>query len=471
MTKPSFGIDFGTSNSSVAMVHDDEAEVLELDSANDSPRSLPSLLYISRDGDCIVGRSAANTFIEKNVDREVLVQQVDLGISIEGYVGGEGDNDYGQNPRRDNSDVTEAVRARAMVEVNSPGRLFQSLKTSLRLREFKGTEVFGTHYQIEELTAMILRKIKAKMDEAAGEPVERAVFGRPVRFSTRDEEDKTAEERLRRAAELVGFKDIVFFYEPVAACVEYAIRTEARQRLMVVDIGGGTFDVCIMEFGGSLGAAARLAESKILGVSGIPVAGDAIDREMTRVKIFPCFGSKSRYGPSNLPVPQYLYNQLLDWQNLYKLNTEETINWLIAMQVSSTEPEKIRALRGLIQRNFGYPLAREVEAAKRRLSEELETSIQLHKQEIRISEHLERGEFAHIIEDMLEDMEDTIAEAEKAAGVGAGDIDYVLTTGGTSLIPAVRDMLIKRFGAEKLHQRDTFTSVATGLAIVARYLD
>lgn len=464
------GIDFGTTNSSAAIITDEGIRVLELDKDNDNPESLPSLLYISREGERIVGRKAATTFIERNVDREVVVKQVDLGIHIHGYVGGEGDNEYGSAPRKDGSEHMEAVRARAIVEVNSPGRLFQSIKTSLRLREFRGTEVFGRPYQIEELTSLIIRHIKDSLDEAAGGPVRTAVFGRPVRFSKHEEEDRVAERRLETAARLAGFRDVVFFYEPVAACVEYAVQTDRRQRLMVVDIGGGTFDVCIMEFGKAADPAARLAESRILGIAGLPVAGDAIDREITRAKVFPLLGSKSRYGPSVLPVPQYVYNSLLEWQNMYKMNTEETINWLIAMEMSSDQPERIRALRSLILRNYGYPLAREVEAAKKRLSFEEVTSIAISNHDLNLAERIERSECAHIIEDQLADMLATMIEAERTAGIKPADLDFVLTTGGTSLVPAIRQMLVDRYGAEKLHQRDTFTSVATGLAVVARYL-
>ena len=180
MAKLSCGIDFGTTNSSVAVTDGTMIRVLDIDPENDIPTSLPSLLYIARDGERIVGRAAADTFIERNVDREVVVRHVDLGVYIQGYVGGEGDNTYGQVIRKEGVDVPEAVTARALVEVNSPGRLFQSLKTSLRLKEFRGTEVFGTHYQIEELTAEILRRMQTAADEEAGEPVDSAVFGRPT---------------------------------------------------------------------------------------------------------------------------------------------------------------------------------------------------------------------------------------------------------------------------------------------------
>jgi hypothetical chaperone protein len=470
MAKLHCGVDFGTSNSSAAVSEDAGTRVLELDPANDSPRSLPSLLYISRQGEFIVGREAADAFINRNVDREVILKQIDLGINIEGYVGSEPDKSETYRPREDTMvELREAVRAHATVEIDSPGRLFQSIKSSLRYQGHRGTEVFGHRYQIEELTAVILKRIKESLDEAAGESVESAVFGRPVRFAHNDEEDALAEHRLEAAARMAGFKNILFFYEPVAACVEYATTTEERQRLMVVDIGGGTCDVCVMEFGGAHGAAARLAESRILGVSGVPVAGDAIDREILRAKIFPRLGSRARYGPSNLPMPQYLYKSVADWQNLYKLNTEETINWLKAIESCTNDPKAILALRTLIRRNLGYPVVREVEAAKKRLSFDLETTIDIHREEIDIEERLERSEFAHIIEHSLSEMERSILEAESAAGVDPKSIDKVLTTGGTSLVPAVRTMLEERYGHERLLPRDTFTSVATGLAVVAKY--
>jgi hypothetical chaperone protein len=464
------GLDFGTTNSSAALVKDGAVRVLELDPANDRPASLPSLLYISNDGDHIIGRAAANAFIDRNVDREVVVKQVDLGITIEGYVGAEPDKDEGYRPRVEGDNPQEAVRAKAMVEVNSPGRLFQSIKSNLRHRSFTGTEVFGQHYQIEELVSYILAPMKEAVDAAAGRPVDSVVMGRPVRFSRTEEENALAEERLRRAAHIAGFNHVMFFYEPVAACVDYAVAAERKQRLMVVDIGGGTCDVCIMEFGGAHGAAERLAESRILGVGGVPVAGDAIDRQILRKRVFPQLGSKSRYGPSNLPMPQYLYNSIADWQNLYRLNTEETINWLIAVEADCNQPEAIRSLRTLIRRNYGYPLMRRVEQAKRQLSDELEAPIELREHDMSVDVELTRQEFTDIIENVLEDMLESIVEAEKSAGLGPGDVDYVLTTGGTSLIPAVRKMLIDRFDEERLLQRETFTSVAAGLAVVAQYV-
>ncbi|NLN92076.1 MAG: Hsp70 family protein [Candidatus Hydrogenedens sp.] len=469
MTRLFCGIDFGTTNSSAAVATDKAVHLLPLDAVNDSPTSLPSLLYLSQNGEVIVGREAANTFVARNVDREIKTEQVQLESLIPAFVRAEPDKTEAYNPLFEDPNIVEAVDAKITVEVNSPGRLFQSLKSLLSQSSFSFTEVYGIKYQMEELISYILKKMKDAVDDYAGYSVESAVFGRPVRFSENDADNELAERRLRVAASLAGFKEVVFFYEPVGACVEYAAGTQANQRVMVVDIGGGTCDVSIMEFLDKPEIADRLASSRVLSVAGTPVAGDALDKAIIRSRFFPLLGSHARYGPSRLPMPQHIYHQVLDWQNLYKFNTESMINWLLAAEVSSTHPEGLKALRMLIQNNYGYLLSKEAEAAKKRLSTDTSTAITVDASHIHLRDELKRDDFAEIIETMLGKMYGCILEAEKAAGLGPDDLDFVLTTGGTCLVPAVRSLLEKRYGTDKLRKRDSFTSVATGLATVARY--
>lgn len=469
MTQLFCGIDFGTTNSSAALTTGNTVHLLSLDAANDSPTSLPSLLYLSKDGEKIVGRQAADTFVARNVDRQFKTEEVSLETLVPAFVRAEPDKTEAYNPLFDDPDVVEAMDARITVEVNSPGRLFQSLKSYLGQSSFIYTEVFGVKYQIEELISYILKVMKEGVDDYAGYSVESAVFGRPVRFSEKESDNELAERRLRTAASLAGFKDVVFFYEPVGACVEYAADSQADQRVMVVDIGGGTCDVSIMEFLDKQDMADRLATSRVLSVSGTPVAGDALDKAIIRNRLFPLLGSRARYGPSKLPMPQYIYHQVLDWQNLYKFNTETMINWLLAAEVSSNYPEGLKALRVLIQHNYGYLLSNEAEAAKKRLSSDITTHITVDASHLHLRDELKRDDFTEIIESTLDKMYHCILEAEQMAGLGPEDLDFVLTTGGTCLVPAVRSLLESRYGSKKLRKRDSFTSVATGLATVARY--
>lgn len=466
------GIDYGTTNTSVAIAKKNgQVQVIELDEANAPSTSLPSLIYISADGSIVTGRKAANLFIQHNVGREVKMQSEETGIEISAISRAEPDKSEFYNPNLMDPDVLERISIKTLVDVNLPGRLFQSLKTKLKFVDFKGTDVFGKQYQIEELVSLILKRCKEKAEQYIGDTIDVAVVGRPVFFSHNKFEDEIAERRLRNAGLIAGFKDVVFFYEPVSASVEYISTTSTEDQLvMVVDIGGGTCDICIMKFESAETVEERLKKSTVLSVSGDTVAGDMIDKEIIRKRLFHYFGSNAKYGPTHLPLPKNILNVVLDWQNLYRLNTEETINWLIAVETFSNQPEAIRALRTLIQKNCGYPLALAVENAKKELSYQEQSEIRFQFGELNIQETINRDEFSKIIEDILGQIRALLIEAEQKAGVKPDDIHLVLTTGGTCLIPAIQRMLKERYGSQKIISRDTFTSVAHGLAIVSRYL-
>lgn len=468
----SCGIDYGTTNTSVAVVDGNEQiQVLELDKENNPSTLLPSLVYIGADGTIFTGRKAANAFIQHNVGREIILKSQDTGIEIPIISRGEPDKSEFYNPNLMDPDLLESISIKTQIDVNLPGRLFQSLKTNLKYINFRGTDVFGKHYQIEELVSLILKRCKNTAENYVSNDIDVAVLGRPILFSTDNFEDEIAERRLRNAALIAGFKDVVFFYEPVAASIEYISTASSKDQLvMVVDIGGGTCDVCIMKFEAADTLEERLKHSTILSVSGDTVAGDMIDKEVIRKKLFHYFGEKVRYGPARLPLPKNILNVVLDWQNLYRLNTEETINWLIAVETFSNQPEAVRALRLLIQKNCGYPLALTVENAKKELSFQEQSTINFQYEDLQILETINRDEFCIIIEDILEQIQSIIVEAEEKAGVKPNDINLVLTTGGTCLIPAIQKMLKERYDAKRIISRDTFTSVARGLAIVSRYL-
>ncbi len=466
------GIDYGTTNTSVAIAKENgKTQVIELDDANTPSTSLPSLVYIGADGSILTGRKAAHVFIQNNVGREVIMQSEETGMEISIISRAEPEKSEFYNPGLIDPDVMETISIKTQVDVNLPGRLFQSLKTKLKFTDFKGTDVFGKHYQIEELVSLILKRCKEKVEEYMSDTVDVAVLGRPVFFSQNQFEDQVAERRLRNAAMIAGFKEVVFFYEPVSASIEYISTTTPNDQLvMVVDIGGGTCDICIMKFQRAETLEERLKRSTVLSVSGDTVAGDMIDKEIIRKRLFHYFGSTARYGSKRLPIPRNILNVVLDWQNLYRLNTEETINWLVAVETFSDQPEAIRALRLLIQKNCGYPLALVVENAKKELSFQEQVKIQFCYEELNIEETINREEFSKIIEDILGQIQTLIVEAEQKAGVKPDDISLVLTTGGTCLIPAIQKMLIERYGLQKIISRDTFTSVARGLAVVSRYL-
>lgn len=127
----------------------------------------------------------------------------------------------------------------------------------------------------------------------------------------------------------------------------------------------------------------------------------------------------------------------------------------------------LEALLALIQKNYGWDLFQEIERAKIVLSSDTATRLQFKRETIKIDEPLSRKQFEAIIAGRLRGISDEIDQTLAAAGVTAEEIDVVIRTGGSSLIPAVQSLLERKFGAGKVNQQEVFTSVVTGLALAA----
>ena len=162
------GLDFGTTNSSAAVYDGTRVRLLNLDPINNSPTVMRSTLFITRAGVPSIGREAINRYQEGNVGREIEYEWRYIGDA--------------EVTLADVGTVMQALYA--VVDANTPGRLFQSLKTHLRDRSFTGTDVFGTRYSIETLIAVVLRIILQRVEEELGSPVTSMVLGRPVHYST-----------------------------------------------------------------------------------------------------------------------------------------------------------------------------------------------------------------------------------------------------------------------------------------------
>ena len=172
-------------------------------------------------------------------------------------------------------------------ESGGQGRLVQSIKSHLASELFSGTSAMGRHYRIEDLIALFLRKLREAVDTDLGR---RAVVGRPVRYwgaeTLADEERALA--RMRTALALAGFDDVTFEYEPVAAAHRYAAGLDHEELVVIADFGGGTSDFSVVRVG-----AGRPAE--VLATSGVAIAGDSFDaRLVDHVIVAPALGRGQR---------------------------------------------------------------------------------------------------------------------------------------------------------------------------------
>lgn len=438
------GLDFGTTNSSAAVYDGSRVRLLALDPVNNAPAIMRSTLFITRDGAPFIGREAIDRFTNANVGREIAYEWRYIGEA--------------EVTLADVGTVLQSLYA--VVDANTPGRLFQSLKSHLRDSSFTSTDVFGTRYTIEALIGVVLRVIIARIEAELGAPVTSMVIGRPVHYAVDPQLDALALTRMRHACEQAGLPPFTFLPEPTAAALSYAANVQHEQHVLVFDFGGGTLDVTIMRVD-------RHGRRDVLATDGVPIGGDLMDRRIVMGKLLPHFGAGATLGPRRLPLPAVLLDHLSEWQSIVDLTQPRYLRIIDEAISTSDKPGNLRALRTLVRENYGLPLYEEVERAKVRLSDTPATTITMDVPGIQFAERIERWDFERLIGPDVRAVAACIDRALAAAGMAYQHIDVVLRTGGSSRIPRYIRMLAEKFGAEKLQEMDVFTGVASGLAIAA----
>jgi hypothetical chaperone protein len=352
------------------------------------------------------------------------------------------------------------------------GRFIQSLKAYLADRTFEGTGIGTQHYTLEKLIALIGRHLSEQLGFASWPSPRRIVLGRPVHFSNPPdpELDTFASERLLTAIRLAGFDEIVFEYEPVAAAYAYEARLRRDERILIGDFGGGTSDFTIIIVGPGVRQRGRRA-SDIIGTDGVPIAGDAFDKRIIRNLVAPRLGMGGEYlSPPNkfLPVPIWPYERLERWHYLSFLKSPSTLEMLERIRRTASTPERLDAFLLLIRNGLGYQLHQAVQRTKFELSTVEEAEFSFASGPVTIRKRVTRADFERWIAEELASMSDCVDRLMTASGLASADIDRVFLTGGSSFVPAVRRIFVERFGDEKVTGGEELTSVATGLALRAR---
>jgi hypothetical chaperone protein len=351
------------------------------------------------------------------------------------------------------------------------GRLIQSLKSYLSDRTLKGTAVFGRQRTVEELISRILGDLRRYAEGRFSIPVTYAMVGRPVRFvGSETQEDETfALSRLRDAFTQAGFERIDFEMEPVAAAYAYESTLDHDELILIGDFGGGTSDFSLLHVGPGVRKRGRKPED-LLGNSGVGLAGDAFDARIVRKLVSPALGSDSFARSLNkvLPaVPAWIYANLERWHYLSFLRTSNVMEILKSARLRALEREKIEALITLIDEDLGYQLHQAVQRVKYELSRADRAQFHFRDGSMDLNIAVTRGEFESWIAEDLQTIENCIESLLKASGIDRRQVDRVFLTGGTSLVPAVRRIFAARFGEDRIRTGDEFVSVARGLALRA----
>lgn len=349
-------------------------------------------------------------------------------------------------------------------ESGSGGRLMLSVKTLLPEAKFDYTMVSG-HGRLtaEDLVSHFLKIFKERAEKQFSRQFEGVVLGRPIEFT------ELAVSRLEKAARSAGFKQIVFWFEPVAAALGYEATATEDELICVVDIGGGTSDVCIIETSAERSHSPdRLNDIKAVG--GVYKAGDELSAQIMRHKLAPRFGAGSTYHSlgKTLPFPTHLIYKLSKWHRINLLNNASDKETIQSIYPSSDRPEDVRRLLNLIDHHYGFELFQAINEAKKNLSDSKRATVKFRP--LDLSEEIRIGEFEAMIGDAAREIECSIHDTLKAASVKPSDIKRVLLTGGTSQVPLLSRTVTNIFGEEKILRPDFFSSVATGLGYAASRL-
>lgn len=443
------GMDFGTTNSGMAVYNGRSVNILPLDPDNANPRVIRTALYITNEQEIFVGRTAVNQYLDHHLGRPVRTKKVWIGeIEIFG-----GDMYY----------VTDAY---SWVDVSSPGRLLLSVKTRLRDQDHPGTIVGQFFYSLEDLVALYLQTTRVRAEKLLGQELKEVVLGRPVRFAADPEHDRLAQGRLLQAAFRAGYERVYFQYEPIAAAYSYETTLDTAQNVLVFDFGGGTLDLTVMRLGDP-------KTRRVLATGGIPIAGDVFDEMVVREKMPRHFGEGTLYGSRNkaLTIPKWIYDNFSNWQTLLELQTAENRRMLREIAQTAQRRHEVEALLSLVSTNYGLKMYDVVEQAKRQLSEHRGAEIRLDGPDFKVRDFITRSEFERIIKRHIEAIEQHVAETVAASGLRPEQIDVVIRTGGSSQIPVFDEILRRHFGDEKVRSVDTFSSVTAGLGVIAHEIE
>ena len=369
------------------------------------------------------------------------------------------------------SDAAEAGPWAIQRYIDDPGdcRFLQSLKTFAASPYFQNTYLFAQKYSFEDLLEVFFKRVHFHAGEALTPLPRRLVVGRPVTFAGGAPDAELAMARYRTALQRFGFEEILFVYEPVAAAFFFARTLKKKAKVLVADFGGGTTDYSIMQFDVAEGGIRAIP----LGHGGVGVAGDTFDYRIIDHVILPHLGKGGRFQSMGkvLDLPSSAFASFGRWNLLSVLKTSEEFKELRRTLRFCLEPEKIQRFIDIVDDDLGYPLYRAVSAAKARLSSADQTTLEFAPLGRDFCARIERTAFEKWIAEDLARMEHALDETLAKAQLEDAAIDKVFLTGGTSFVPAVRNMFVERFGAERIDSGDELLSIANGLALIGERED
>lgn len=407
------GIDFGTSNSTVGWLRPGQDSLLPLE---DGKITLPSVIFFNTE------------------ERRPVYGRLALHEYLEGY----------------------------------EGRLMRSLKSLLGSKLLKSeTTVLGSALPFKDLLGFFIGELKKRAENQAERAFEEVVLGRPVFFVDDDPAaDQEAQNTLVAVAHKLGFKEVSFQYEPIAAAFDYESSLAREELVLIVDIGGGTSDFSLVRLAPERHHLAD-RQGDILATGGVHIGGTDFDKQLSLAGVMPLFGYGSRM-KSDAFMPTSYHLNLATWHTINALYAQKTQLALQNTRYDIVDATGIDRLFGLIEQRAGHWLAMQVEESKIALSEQDARPIDLSRVEPGLVAELTRPLFENAIEPLLERIRASLTQLLADASIAAEQVDTLFFTGGSSGVPALRQSVAAMLPNARSVEGNTFGSIGSGLAIEAK---
>jgi hypothetical chaperone protein len=348
------------------------------------------------------------------------------------------------------------------------GRLLRGLKSTLGSGLVQErTRVGARSVSFREVLARFIGHMKTRAETVLGGPLTQVVMGRPVHFVDDDPQaDKAAEQVLADIARDLGFAEVTFQYEPIAAALDYETTVSAEELVLIVDIGGGTSDFSILRVGPDR---ARLADraADILANDGIRLGGTDFDRQFSLTEVMPDLGYLAPTMGGQGVMPRHYYLDLATWHRINKLYADRVMADMKALRRQIDAPELLDRMIRVLEGRHGHALAIEVERAKIALSHDDATRLMLRALTGGANPVVTRARLEAALAGAMDRVAQRIAQVLAMAGTPADRIGTVFLTGGSSALPALRAAVAQAVPGARLARGDDLASVGTGLAVVA----
>jgi hypothetical chaperone protein len=349
-----------------------------------------------------------------------------------------------------------------------PGRLMRSLKSVLGTSLADETTAVGRRrLRFRDVIAVYLREVKRRAEARSGVAFDSVVHGRPVHFVDGNPEgDRAAEDMLRDIAHDVGFRNVSFQYEPIAAALDYERQITREEIALIADIGGGTSDFSIIRLSPERHRKVERADD-ILANDGVRVGGVDFDRVLSLARLMPLLGYGSPTTRAGRDVPGGVFHDLATWSNINRLYNDKTQRELRAIRRDALRPELMNRMSLVLDREMGHTLAMDIEATKIALSEREDATIDLAAIEAGLDLSITRDEFAHDTARLAGRIGERIDACLRMAGLKKDAVTSLFLTGGSTRILHVAQAITSLMPQARIVEGDTFGAVGAGLTIEA----